>query len=571
EVLLDGEVVCLDGAARPSFHRLQQRTQLERPLDIERAALELPATYFAFDLLAVGGRDLRGLPLEARKALLRRAVPPAGPLRFADHVEARGADMLAAVKGLGLEGIVAKKAAGPYRAGRSPDWLKLKVERTGDFVVVGYSAPKRTRTGFGALHLAAFEGGRLLYCGKVGTGFSEKELAETRARLEASRCPEPPCDGEFAVSKGDVWCEPRVVVEVRFIEITEEGVLRHPAFLRFRTDKKLEECEMPRRRKPEEKPAAPAATAPATGPTPAPAARGAEPVAFAHLDKPYWPDAGSTKGDLIAYYREIAPFMLPYLKDRPAVLTRYPDGIGGKSFYQKDAPSYAPAWIRREKIWAEDTQRDIAYFVLDDANALLYVANLGSIPVHVWMSRAGAALDKPDWCLVDLDPKEAPFRDVVRVALAVRDLCEAIGLPTTIKTSGSTGLHVLIPLGQRYSYEQSRTLGNVIARVIERDLPDIATTERVIAARGKRVYLDFLQNRHGQLMAAPFSARPLPGAPVSMPLRWAEVNESLDPKKFTIRTALRRLDELGEDPLRPVLALAPDLSRALDKLAAKLK
>jgi bifunctional non-homologous end joining protein LigD len=250
-------------------------------------------------------------------------------------------------------------------------------------------------------------------------------------------------------------------------------------------------------------------------------------------------------------------------------MARYPDGIAGKSFYQKDAPSFAPSWLRTERIWSEGTERDIDYFVCDDLESLLYVVNLGSIPLHVWASRV-EALERPDWSILDLDPKGASFAHVVKVALAIRRLCDEIEMPAFIKTSGATGLHILLPLGGQCTYAESRTLAEILAKVVEGELSDIATTVRAVGARGGRVYIDFLQNVHGQTIAGPFSARPLPGAPASAPLLWSEVNAKLSVGKFTIKTLPARMKRLKEDPLRPVLSQKPDLARALARLTEKL-
>ena len=251
------------------------------------------------------------------------------------------------------------------------------------------------------------------------------------------------------------------------------------------------------------------------------------------------------------------------------MLTRYPDGIKGKSFFQKDAPGFIPEWLRTERMWSEDTQRDIDYFVCDNVESLLYLANMGTIPLHVWGSRV-ATLEFPDWCILDLDPKEAPFTHVVTVARAVRKLCDEIDLPCLVKTSGSTGLHVLLPLGRQCTYEQARSLGGLLARVIAGQLPDVATITRQVGKRGARVYLDYVQNGHGRLLVAPFSVRPLPGAPVSMSLEWGEVTPKLDIRKFTLQNAPARMKKLKDDPLRPVLDLKPDLVGALERLHARL-
>jgi bifunctional non-homologous end joining protein LigD len=287
-------------------------------------------------------------------------------------------------------------------------------------------------------------------------------------------------------------------------------------------------------------------------------------VVLSNQDKVFWPEERYTKGDLVEYYRAISPWLLPYLAERPVVLTRFPDGINGKSFYQKDAPAFTPDWLRTERMWSEATQREIDYFVADDVPSLLYLANLAAIPLHMWLSRVGT-LELPDFCVIDLDPKGAPFADVVRIALAVHELCEKIGLPHYAKTTGSTGIHVLIPLARQLTYEQSRGFGELLSRVVVARMPEIATVVRAVQRRDGKVYLDYMQNAHGQLIVAPFSVRPLPGAPVSMPITWDEVNESLDLKAFTIKTALERMQRVG-DPMAPVLTDRPDLLSALSAL-----
>lgn len=564
-VVLDGELVVLDDAGRPSFARLQKRSQLRRKLDIERATIGLPAAMFAFDLLEFEGYDLRSLPLVERKALLRRVVPAAGAIRFADHVAEHGEAMLEGVRKMGLEGIMAKKAAAPYRGGRSPAWLKLPIEKTGDFVVCGYTEPEGTRTGFGALHLGIHEDGKLVYAGRVGTGFTDAQLRDFAAALAAHRRKTPPCRGA-TLPKGEkhAWVRPEWVVEVRYKTVTEDGLLRHPSFLRVRDDKDPADCT----REPVVAPP-PAGRAAFEGPDEEPAAEPEAPaehrIQLSNLKKVFWPGEKITKGDLIDYYRTVAPWILPYLRDRPMVLTRYPDGIAGKSFYQKNAPDFIPGWVRTESIYSNSSEREIKYLVCDDLDMLIYIVNSGAIPLHLWSSRV-ATIQNPDWCILDLDPKGAPFAHVVTLAKAIHKLCETIGLPNYVKTSGSTGLHVLIPLGRQVTYEQSRTLGHLIARVIEAGHREIATTARVIRARKGKVYLDFLQNRRGQLLAAPYCVRPLPGAPVSAPLEWREVNAKLDPQQFTLRNMPGRLKRKKKDPVLAVLTDKPDLLGALTRL-----
>ena len=555
-VLLDGEICVLDAAGVPEFQRLQSRAQLSRPAEIEVGAVEQPVICYVFDILELEGHDLRGLPLIERKRILKKVLPPVGVLRYADHIETVGKQFFEQVREMGLEGIVAKRAASKYKPGRSDSWLKLRVDRTGDFVIVGWTAPKGSRAGLGALHLAALEGGELAYMGRVGTGFSDKLLVELQKELEPLQVDTAPCTGPVPKTAGNYWTQPARVCEVRFKERTADGLLRHPAFLRMREDKQPEECDAPEAR----------AAEPPPDLAPAPPQEEERLFTVSNPTKVFWPEQGYTKSDLIEFYRTVAPTMLPYMRDRPVVMTRYPDGIHGKSFYQKDAPEWVPGWLRTERVWSEDTEREIDYFVCDDAESLAFLANMGTIPMHVWSSRV-TDLAKPDWCILDLDPKGAPFGDVVKIARAIHKLCDRIEFPNYIKTSGSTGLHILLPLAQQVTYEQSRGIGELIARVIEADLRDISTTARAMRKREGKVYLDYGQNAHGQLLVAPFSVRPLPGAPVSTPLRWSEVNAKLELGDYTIRTVPPRLEKLKDDPLAGVLDDKPDLVQILARLA----
>jgi bifunctional non-homologous end joining protein LigD len=560
DLVIDGEVVVLDESGRASFQGLQKRVQLTRRTDLERASLDRPATLFAFDLLGFDGLDLRKLPLTVRKQALSGLLPDAGPLRYADHVRREGEAFYEEVRKLGLEGIMAKRADSPYVGGRSGHWLKLRVDRTGDFVVVGFTKPQGGRTGFGALHLGAYQGDRLVYVGRAGSGFGDQQLTKMRKKLDGMVLPKCACEGPLPTGRDHVWVEPELVCEVRYKEWTEEGLLRHPVFLRFRDDKAPNECrfeelagQAPR---PKREPLAEAEPASRT-------------VHFTNLDKVFWPVERYTKGDLIEFYREVSPWLLPYLADRPLVLTRYPDGIEGKSFYQKDAPGFVPGWIRKFRVFSDSSTRDIEYFVCEDVETLTYLANLGTIPLHVWSSRI-TTIQQPDWCILDLDPKGAPFPHVVELARLVKRLADEVGLPAFCKTSGASGLHVLIPLGAQCTYEQSRSLAQLLAWEVTRERGDIATIERALRDRGGKVYVDYLQNVHGQLLVSPFCVRPLPGAPVSTPLRWSEVTPDLDPRQFTIRTVPARLERQKEDPLLPVLDLKPDLLKALGRLQRRL-
>jgi bifunctional non-homologous end joining protein LigD len=500
-------------------------------------------------------------------------VPTLGPVRLLEHIEREGEAFLEQVEKMELEGLIAKKADAPYRAGRSAQWLKIKAEATGDFVIVGFTAPRGSRSHLGALQLGDYVNGELVYAGRVGTGFNDQLLRELGDLLtpivrETPACRGPVIEGLTTDTIPEIrtttWVEPMYVCEVRFREWTPDGLLRHATYLRARPDKRPAECARQGVVHEEELAAAAVVSEP---PPPAPKAPVKKTISFSNLKKVYWPAEKYTKGDMIEYYRAVSRWMLPYLRNRPVVMTRFPDGIDGKSFYQKDAPEFAPEWLRTVSIWSEDTQREIRYFVCDDEESLLYVANLGTIPLHIWASRVGS-LELCDWCVLDLDPKDAPFSDVIKCAQALYTLCQSVGLPSYVKTTGKTGLHILLPLGRQCTYAQSRTLGELLARIALREVADIATITRHVTKRGDKVYLDYLQNRHGQTIVAPFSVRPLPGATVSMPLLWEEVNDALDPRAFTIKTAIERLERLGTDPVSPVLEEKPDLGTVLERLAA---
>lgn len=554
DLVLDGEVVVNDAEGRPSFSQLQRRGRILNRADALRASIELPAFYHVFDLLGIEGHDLRGLPLLERKQILRDILPTVGPIRYVDHIPVQGEVMYEHVERMRLEGIVGKKEDAPYRGGRSSTWIKVRTVRTEDFVVVGWTEPKGSRDGFGALHLGQYDGPELRYLGSVGSGFTDDLIRSMSERLETLEVEVCPCtSGPAPKGKANHWTRPELVVEVMYKELTDAGVVRQASLSRVRDDLAPSDCALE-------------ALEGEGVPEPEPIAIVDEKsVPFTNLDKVFWPEEGYTKGDLIEYHRQIAEWMLPYLADRPLVMTRYPDGIDGKSFFQKDAPPYAPDWFRTVTVWSEGSERELSYFVAEDVESLLYVINLGTIPLHIWSSRI-ATLAAPDWCILDLDPKEAPFTDVVDVALTIRELCEEIDLPCFAKTSGSSGIHVLVPLAGKLTYEQSRTLGQLLGRVIVSERPDIATLTRNPDRRDGKVYVDFVQNGHGRLLVAPFTVRPKPGAPVSAPLLWKEVNKRLKIENHTIKSVPKRMKRLGADPLRPVLDTEPDLLGALNRL-----
>jgi bifunctional non-homologous end joining protein LigD len=557
-------VVALDDRGRPSFQRLQARMHLTQAADVERARAGTPVTGVFFDALALDGRDLRALPLEARKACLALVVPARGVIHYGEHVLEHGEAFYEAASEQRIEGIVAKRVSSRYTGGRTAEWLKIKCQLRQEFVIGGFTAPQGARARFGALHVGVYDGERLTYVGRVGTGFDEATLDALWHRLQPLRRPTSPFARGTPTGRGHAWVEPVLVCEVRFTEWTAEGGFRHPAFLGLRADTPPTACRR-------ETPAAVEASAAEPPPAPAPppsAGLDDRDVRLSNLGKVFWPEERYTKGDLIAYYDTIAPRLLPYLRDRPLVLTRFPDGIAGKSFYQKDAPPFTPSWLRTARIDAPDAGRAIDYLVVDDAASLRYVINLGAIPLHLWGSRV-PSLERPDWLILDLDPKGAPFTDVVRVARALRRILDDLAVAAVVKTSGATGLHILIPLGARYTWEETRTFARLLATLGVDAEPRIATMARPLRAREGKVYIDWLQNVQGQTIVAPFSVRPLPGAPVSCPLRWDEVTARLDPRRFTMATVPARFATM-EDPVAPVLREHVDIAAALGRLERRV-
>ncbi len=568
--VIDGEIVALDERGRPSFQRLQPRMALTDPREIEAAAARVPVEGVFFDCLALDGHDLRRLPLTRRKDCLRLLVPPLGPVHYVDHVLEHGPAFLEAANEQRLEGIVAKKAASSYTGGRSRDWIKVKCQRRQEFVIGGYTDPQGSRGHFGALHIGVYDGARLVYVSKVGTGFDQAGLKSLWEKLQPLARATPPFDtGAIPKGKSHHWVEPRLVCEVRFSDWTNDGGIRHPTFIALRSDKRPEECRREAIEAPPEIPSHPSPPLRGRGQGEGGAAVVAsKEVKLTNLKKMFWPADGYTKGDLVAYYERVAPLLLPYLRDRPLVLTRYPDGITGKSFFQKDAPEFTPAWVRTERVYSKDAEREIDYFVVDDVESLRYVANSGTIPLHLWASRLGS-LERPDWLVLDLDPKGAPFTDVVKVARALHRILDDLELPSYPKTSGATGLHILIPLGARYTYDEVRTFARLLAVLGVEAEPEISTIARPLRSRGGKVYIDFGQNGHGQTIVGPFSLRPLPGAPASCPLTWGEVTARLDPARFTMITVPKRFDKMA-DPLAPVLTGGIDMAATVARIEERL-
>ncbi|HEU4972177.1 MAG TPA: DNA ligase D, partial [Gaiellaceae bacterium] len=535
--VLDGEICALDDEGRSRFSLLQEGGGIP--------------VLVLFDLLELDGESLVDLPLQERRALLQQVVgPDAGVLvspQFDD-----GPALLAAAREQGLEGVVAKKADSQYKPGRrSGDWHKLKLRQTQEIVIAGYTRGQGRRVGgFGALVAGVHDAGVLRWAGNVGTGFSDREirrLREVMAPLERRDSPFAAVPRMPRVRSSDiVWLEPELVAEVEFVEWTHEGRMRAPSYLRLREDREAPDVRRER------------------AALPGVLKRGKRELRLSNLDKPFWPDEGITKGDLIAYYRDVADVLVPHLRGRPFTMKRYPDGWQGKFFFQKQAPTHMPEWIPRSAQPAstrEGEKKVIDSALVNDELALLWMANMGCIDLHAWSSRIDKP-DRPDWVMFDLDPSEgATFEDVVTVARLVKDTLDLLELESFPKTSGSRGIHVLVPVARRHTFSDAREFASIVGSALERTHHGLVTTEWARSKR-KGVLVDANQNRPGATNAMVYSVRPRAGAPVSTPLRWDEVVPGLDPSAFTMDAVLDRVAR-GGDLFAGVLAGKQSLTTAL--------
>ncbi|MEZ5100459.1 MAG: DNA ligase D [Thermoleophilia bacterium] len=543
--VLDGEVCALDELGRPSFSAMQSGS----------GAL----VYYVFDLLELDGEPVIDRPLHARRALLEGLLGASPCVRLSEGFPDGEALLDLAIREQ-LEGVIAKRVDAPYRVGRrSREWLKVKTHEEQEFVIVGWTRGAGRRAGgIGALVLAVHEPGGLRWVGNCGTGFDARELDRLQALLgplAADTSPLAVVPRMPRVRAGDVtWVEPRLVCQVEFAEWTRDGRLRAPSYRGLREDKRAAEVV---REVPAE-----------VGAREREVTRGARSLRLTNLDKLFFPADGRTKGDLLAYYEAIAPVLVPHLRDRLFTMKRYPNGIEGKHFFQKDAPSHMPDWIETRRVETvsrgSGRERTIDYPLVNDELALLWMVNMGCIDLNVVLDRVDRP-DRPDAVLFDLDPTpEAGFGGAVRAALLVRAALEQLGLVGYPKTSGSDGIHVLVPIERRHGWADAHLLASTVAGALARTYPDEVTTE-FLKAKRRGVLVDANQNGPGRTIASVYSVRPHPGAPVSTPLEWGEVIDGLDPRSFTPEAVLARVAERG-DLFAPVLAGGQSLAAALDRL-----
>ncbi|QXV66202.1 DNA ligase D [Mucilaginibacter sp. 21P] len=586
--VVDGEILVLNDKGVSNFGALQNwRSEADGEL-----------VYYVFDLLWYDGKNLMDLPLSERQAVLKDVIPTDDDrIRVSQTFKANGIEFFEAAQKIGLEGIMAKRMSSTYIAdNRSKDWLKIKVNKRQEVVIGGFTKNEGTAKQFSSLLLGVYEGGEFQYVGKVGTGFSDKLQKEMMAMFKPLVVDKTPFNAEPDVNKPSrfrpnppkakaTWLKPELVCEVSFAEVTSDGVFRHPSFEGMRADKKAKDViretevetddviDAPEKKDLKEERS--------TGHKLVTAPKGAvkrsllnpneetqvkkicgHDLKFTHLSKVYWPEDGVTKRDMFNYYYQVAEYILPYLKDRPQSLNRFPNGIHGPSFYQKDVKGKSPDWVRTFPYTTSDGEHK-EYLVGHDEATLLWMASLGCIEMNPWFSRIQSP-DNPDYCVIDLDPDKNTFDQVINAAQEVKKVLDVIDVPCCCKTSGSTGMHIYIPLGAKYDYDQSQMFARLVVGIVHQQIPEYTSLERMIKKRDGKMYLDFLQNRPGATIAGPYSLRPKPGATVSMPLHWDEVKPGLTMKDFTINNSVARLKSEG-DLFKSVLDKGIDLEKTIKK------
>lgn len=641
--VLDGEVVVVDENGRSDFQLLQHYES------------SYPTEYRVFDVLSINGKDTCELPLTDRKALLKKLLKKNDIVKYSEHIAEKGTEFFEAAKAKDLEGIIAKKADSLYYPGkRTNEWLKIKHHQSQEAIIAGFTEPGGSRKYFGALVLGIRDGDTLKYVGHTGSGFNTETLKEMSEKLEKLVTDKSPFKERVKTNMPVTWVKPVLVCEIKYSEITSDGMMRHPIFLRLRDDKKPKDITMENARKikPAEKAVAKghakkaaaktaakkasaakapvkktdvkattkkasaakapakkavakapakkssAAQAPAKKAAPAKASKkaiskkasdktalskksghpletkddgqymsfGSTKVKVTNLQKVFWPDEGITKGDVINYYISVSKYIMPYLVDRPESLKRNPHGISDKGFFHKDAGDEAPCWVKSKSIFSESANKDIDYILCNNQATLTYLNNLGCIEINPWHSTI-QALDNPDYMIIDLDPSEKnTFEQVIETAQVIHGIFDKAGAASFCKTSGATGLHIYVPMGKKYTYDQVKDFAHLVCLIAQEQLTNFTSLERNLQKRGNNmIYLDHLQNRRGQTISCAYSLRPHPGATVSMPLQWKEVKTGLSPAQFNIHNALKRIEKTG-DLFTPILGKAIDLKKCLKAL-----
>lgn len=566
--VLDGEIVVEDENGKANFQLLQNY------LKTGFGTLK----YYVFDLLNLDRNLITDLSLLERKELLKILFNKYDftNIFYSEHTVEKGLKQFdLSIKNKG-EGIIAKKADSTYMPNkRSSDWLKIKISNEEEAIIIGITQPKNSRKYFGAILLGQYYGKRLQFIGKCGTGFTDATLKELYTKLKPHFVNESPLSEKIVLRDQIQWVKPKLVCQVKFSEWTNDKHLRHPVYLGLRIDKKANEVFVPSNNKSnvelevkpdkilkEEK----------MKEEPTPATEndydlkiGKTTLHLTNQNKIYFPEDGITKGEIVQYYNEVADLILPYLKDRPQSMNRFPNGINAPGFYQKDvAVDKVPDWLKTKKIFSESNEEYLNYLICNDKATLLYMANLGCIEMNPWNSTI-KHIENPDWLVIDIDPDKDDFQEVVKTALTVKEVLDELETDCYCKTSGATGLHVYIPLGAQYDYDSIKIFGELLTTEIHSRLPKTTSLERSIKKRNHKIYIDYLQNRRGQTLVSPYSVRPKPGATVSTPLEWSEVNSKLHPSQFTIKNVLKRFEKKG-DLWQPVLGKGANIKKILHKL-----
>ena len=578
--VVDGEIVVVNEKGVPDFNELQ----------LWRSEADGQLAFYVFDVLWLEGFTVMDLPLEERHQLLEAIIPSGnGIIKISEQFNTSGKEFFSLAEQLGLEGIFAKKSNSIYIPGnRSREWLKIKTEKRQEFVIGGYTINENTSKLFSALLVGLYQDSEFHFVTPVGTGFNtatQKDILQKLKPYETKTCPfiEKPEYNKPSRFRPNppkakvIWVKPKLVAEISFREVTKDGAIRHPSFKGLREDKKPRQVirEIPKQpeqmvkssetmkgiSKPPKKD-----RKTLLNPTEETQTRnvGGHNLAFTNLSKIFWPKEKITKRDLINYYYQVVPYMLPYMKERPQTLNRHPHGITGQSFYQKNVKGKVPDWIETFPYYSESDAEEKEFLVCSHEASLLYIASLGCIEMNPWSSRRQSP-DNPDWCIIDLDPDKNTFEQVIKAAQVTKQILDAIDVPAYCKTSGSTGLHIYIPLGAKYNYEESKEFGRHIAKLIHAELPSFTSIERKTADREGKMYIDFLQNRPQATLAAPYSVRPKPFAPVSMPLYWEEVKKGLKIRDHNLKNAILRLKGTG-DIFKGVLGKGIDLSKVTKRM-----
>ncbi|KAA2245250.1 DNA ligase D [Chitinophaga agrisoli] len=576
-VVLDGEVIVLNNKGISDFQALQNYKTTGKG----------KCVYMVFDLLYLNGRELLDMPLTERKELLQEVVKQLDDpvVIYSAHVMKDGEKLYKKAASKIWEGIIAKKADSVYEENRrTMNWLKMKVLAQQETIICGYTEPRGSRKKLGALILGVMDDKeQLRYVGHCGGGLTGDMIDMLYAKLQPLRRDTPVFKEKIKTNTPVTWVKPALVCEVKFSSWTEGGIMRQPILLGLREDKPVQEVHQETAKSLHMAKTAKTATAKttktgkttkatkATSATAAPMEKertmklNGKEVTLTNQQKIFWPKENITKGQLIDYYLSVAQYLLPYLKDRPLSLHRFPNGITGSSFYHKDLDTdTTPAWIRTIPLHAASTGKDVDYMICNNEATLAYMINLGCIEANPWLSRT-ANLDNPDYLVMDLDPEDIAFKYVVETALCIKDVLEQLNINGFCKTSGASGLHIYIPTGGKYTFDTCRLFGEYIARQTNQQLPRTTSIIRAKAQRKKKVYIDFLQNSRGQTVAAPYAVRPKPGATVSTPLLWEEVNEKLNIADYNIFNTLERIQEKG-DLWQPVQKEKNDLKKVIRQI-----